>query len=55
MKLLIEGGGVMERLTFEGNFKDYPPDMDKVYPIFWPLSCGGTCKDFRRRKGLSHD
>lgn len=30
--------------------KDYPPDIGKVYPIFWPLSCGGTCKDFRRRR-----
>lgn len=35
--------------------KDYSPDMGKGYPIFLPLSCGGTCKDFRRRRVLSHD
>ena len=40
---------------FKNGDKDYSPNMGKGYPIFLPLSCGGTCKDFRRRRGLSHD
>lgn len=35
---------------FKNGDKDYSPNMGKGYPIFLPLSCGGTCKDFRRRR-----
>lgn len=48
-------GAAIYGYCFKNGDKDYSPDMGKGYPIFLPLSCGGTCKDFRRRRGLSHD
>lgn len=40
---------------FKNGDKGYSPNMGKGYPIILPLSCGGTCKYFRRRRVLSHD
>ena len=48
-------GAAIYGYCFKNGDKDYSPNMGKGYPIFLPLSCGGTCKDFRRRRGLSHD
>lgn len=48
-------GAAIYGYCFKNGDKDYSPDMGKGYPIFLPLSCGGTCKDFRRRRAVSHD
>lgn len=48
-------GAAIYGYCFKNGDKDYSLDMGKGYPIFLPLSCGGTCKDFRRRRVLSHD
>lgn len=48
-------GAAIYGYCFKHGDKDYSPNMGKGYPIFLPLSCGGTCKDFRRRRAVRHD
>lgn len=35
---------------FKDGDKNYNTNMGKGYPIFLPLSCGCSCKSFRRTK-----
>ena len=46
----VEGEVYIYGYCFKDGVKSYSPNMGKGYPIYLPLTCGATCKSFKRRR-----